>query len=451
MDVETFYDGILAAIVVGEGEVAPVGAPIGLLAESQDEIAEAKAATSSSHSAPSAPPPPSPRKIVVTLSQEAYGKDKIDINSVVGRDRSMAEPMRRFGVGYALAMKKQESFIQASLVNLASERGIDLIRIDTEKPLVDQGPFDCVLHKMSGEDWKNQLEEYSVKNPNVLIIDSPDAIERLHNRISMLEVVTELDIQTQTETESFGIPKQIVIYDSVTLLDLNAWGGEGLKFPVIAKPLVADGSAKSHKMSLVFNQDGLNKLKPPIVLQEFVNHGGVIFKVYVVGDYVKCVKRKSLPDVSEEKLRTLEGSLSFSQVSNLTTRERNDDKYYKTMNLEDTEMPPQSFIADIARSLRRATKLHLFNFDVIRDTRIWNRYLIIDINYFPGYAKMPSYETVLTDFFWDVLNKKETDLGNVQVISCEKEARKLVGNNGCEGNDPVSPLSREETENPIQV
>ncbi|KAI7981301.1 hypothetical protein LOK49_Contig52G00007 [Camellia lanceoleosa] len=55
MDVETFYDGILAAIVVGEGEVAPVGAPIGLLAESQDEIAEAKAkaTTSSSHSAPS--------------------------------------------------------------------------------------------------------------------------------------------------------------------------------------------------------------------------------------------------------------------------------------------------------------------------------------------------------------------------------------------------------------
>ncbi|KAF5940201.1 hypothetical protein HYC85_021368 [Camellia sinensis] len=97
MDVETFYDGILAAIVVGEGEVAPVGAPIGLLAESQDEIAEAKAkaATSSSHSAPSAPPPPppppapaasvAPRKIVVTPFAKKLAKQhKIDINSVVG-------------------------------------------------------------------------------------------------------------------------------------------------------------------------------------------------------------------------------------------------------------------------------------------------------------------------------------------------------------------------------
>ncbi|KAM3322329.1 hypothetical protein P3S67_003480 [Capsicum chacoense] len=88
---------------------------------------------------------------------------------------------------------------------------------------------------------------------------------------------------------------------------------EWLKFLVIAKPLVADGNAKSPKMFLVFNKDGLRKLTPPIVLQEFGKHGGVIFKVYVVGDYVKCVKRKSLPDVKEDNLGRLESYLSFSQ------------------------------------------------------------------------------------------------------------------------------------------
>uniref|UniRef100_A0A803MU26 Dihydrolipoamide acetyltransferase component of pyruvate dehydrogenase complex n=1 Tax=Chenopodium quinoa TaxID=63459 RepID=A0A803MU26_CHEQI len=50
MDVETFYDGILAAIVVGEGDSAPVGAPIGILAESEEEIEEAKARASQSGS-----------------------------------------------------------------------------------------------------------------------------------------------------------------------------------------------------------------------------------------------------------------------------------------------------------------------------------------------------------------------------------------------------------------
>ncbi|XWS49539.1 hypothetical protein CRYUN_Cryun12cG0011600 [Craigia yunnanensis] len=369
----------------------------------------------------------------------------------------MAGDERRFEIGYGLLSKKENSFIRESLVNLAKSRGIDMVKIDRERPLVDQGPFDCVLHKLYGEDWKSQLEDFRSKNPNAVIVDSPDAIERLHNRISMLQVVSELKIENQSET--FGIPKQIVIYDQETLFDNQAW--ELLKFPVIAKPLVADGSAKSHKMALVFNHDGLNKLKPPIVLQEFVNHGGVIFKVYVVGEYVKCVKRKSLPDVSEEKLKSLEGSLPFSQVSNLATHEKSDDKYYKMMHLEDTELPPQSFMTDIAKGLRRAMKLNLFNFDVIRDTRFGNRYLIIDINYFPGYAKMPGYETVLTDFFCDIVNRKEREVvvekGLVeecsletmagtdgrQMLSCEVEVRKIVTNSCCSDG--------EEKENSIQV
>lgn len=315
---------------------------------------------------------------------------------------------RRYRIGYALAPKKQQSFVRDSLLSLARDRSIYLIKIDTVKLLIEQGPFDCVLHKFYGDDWRRQLADYKAKNPNVVIVDAPEAIERLHNRISMLQVVSELKI-VRNGGETFGIPKQIVIYDAETLRDTRSW--ERLKFPVIAKPLVADGSAKSHKMSLVYNHGGLSSLKPPIVLQEFVNHGEVIFKVYVVGQYVKCVKRKSLPDVSEEKLESLGGVLTFSQVSNLASNEKADEKYYKMMQLDDCEMPPLQFITDIARGLRQALKLNLFNFDVIRDTSLGNRYLVIDINYFPGYAKMPSYESVLTDFLWDLLDKNEGECG----------------------------------------
>ncbi|XP_074576719.1 dihydrolipoyllysine-residue acetyltransferase component 4 of pyruvate dehydrogenase complex, chloroplastic [Curcuma longa] len=109
MDVETFYDGILAAIVVPAGESAPVGAPIGLLAESEEEVALAKAqADSQSQSRPqpqaqSSPPvsPPSPpasaavttplavsegpRKTVTTPYAKKLAKQhKVDIGSVTG-------------------------------------------------------------------------------------------------------------------------------------------------------------------------------------------------------------------------------------------------------------------------------------------------------------------------------------------------------------------------------
>ncbi|XP_023914907.1 dihydrolipoyllysine-residue acetyltransferase component 4 of pyruvate dehydrogenase complex, chloroplastic isoform X1 [Quercus suber] len=104
MDVETFYDGILAAIVVPEGDSAPVGAPIGLLAETEDEIAEAKAKAKANSTSPpptSSPAPPisqpqpqpppskpvsdSPRKTVATPFAKKLAKQhKVNIESVVG-------------------------------------------------------------------------------------------------------------------------------------------------------------------------------------------------------------------------------------------------------------------------------------------------------------------------------------------------------------------------------
>jgi pyruvate dehydrogenase E2 component (dihydrolipoamide acetyltransferase) len=60
MDVETFYDGYLAAIMVEEGGVAAVGSAIALLAESQEEIEEAKSKASASSSSSSLTRDPTP-------------------------------------------------------------------------------------------------------------------------------------------------------------------------------------------------------------------------------------------------------------------------------------------------------------------------------------------------------------------------------------------------------
>ncbi|NEO88261.1 MAG: 2-oxo acid dehydrogenase subunit E2, partial [Spirulina sp. SIO3F2] len=69
MDVESFHGGFLATILVNEGEEAPVGSAIALLAETEAEIEEAKAkgaaspqpaaAPAATESAPAAAPAPS--------------------------------------------------------------------------------------------------------------------------------------------------------------------------------------------------------------------------------------------------------------------------------------------------------------------------------------------------------------------------------------------------------
>lgn len=306
--------------------------------------------------------------------------------------------------------------MQDSLICLARDRGIILVPIDISLPLTEQGPFDFIVQKIYGDEWKSRIKEYSQKYPDVPIIDPPEMVEKLRDRISMLDVVNQIDVSQEKET--FGIPKQVVVYDQKGLSDDISDALNILSFPIIAKPLAASGTDASHKMELVFHRDGLLKLKPPIVLQEFVNHGGVIFKVYVAGDHVNCVKRKSLPDISEEKLKRCEGSVQFSLISNMSMKDHKaeEGKYYEKMHLEDAVMPPISFVTDIARGLRRAMGLNLFNFDVIRDAKIGNHYVVVDINYFPGYAKMPSYETVLTDFFCDIVRKYTKQDGKLDSV-----------------------------------
>ncbi|KAL9246171.1 hypothetical protein vseg_019740 [Gypsophila vaccaria] len=100
MDVETFYDGILAAIVVPEGHSAPVGAPIGLLAETDADIPLAKAQAASAASPPpssaaepASPPPPAPPVAPASVGREGVAtpfakklakQHKVDLGSLKG-------------------------------------------------------------------------------------------------------------------------------------------------------------------------------------------------------------------------------------------------------------------------------------------------------------------------------------------------------------------------------
>ena len=55
MDVETFHDGFLAAVLVPAGESAPVGSAIALLAESEEEIPLARSQAANFSSSAAAP------------------------------------------------------------------------------------------------------------------------------------------------------------------------------------------------------------------------------------------------------------------------------------------------------------------------------------------------------------------------------------------------------------
>ncbi|KAH1057711.1 hypothetical protein J1N35_035776 [Gossypium stocksii] len=316
-------------------------------------------------------------------------------------------------VGYALTSKKVESFLKPKLEGLARNKGILFVAIDQNRPLSDQGPFDIVLHKLTGKEWRQILEEYRRTHPEVTVLDPPDAIQHLHNRQSMLQCVADMNLSDTYG--KVGVPRQLVIKrDSSSIPD--AVTKAGLILPLVAKPLVADGSAKSHELSLAYDEYSLQKLEPPLVLQEFVNHGeqwqflyglitvvlfsnfnvcvgGVLFKVYIVGEAIKVVRRFSLPDVTKRELSKNAGVFRFPRVSCAAASADDAD-----LDPSVAELPPRPLLERLAKELRRGLGLRLFNLDIIREHGRRDHFYVIDINYFPGYGKMPGYEHIFTDF-----------------------------------------------------
>ncbi|KAK4560058.1 hypothetical protein RGQ29_009020 [Quercus rubra] len=302
-------------------------------------------------------------------------------------------------VGYALTSKKTKSFLQPKLEDQARIKGIFFVAIDQSKPLSDQGPFDVVMHKLLGKEWRQIIEDYRQTHPEVTVLDPPDAIQHLRNRQFMLQAVADLNLSDSYG--KVGVPRQLVIKKDASSIP-DAVTKSGLILPLVAKPLIADGSAKSHELSLAFDQNSLQKLEPPLVLQEFVNHGGVLFKVYIVGETIKVVRRFSLPDdVCKRELSKNAGVYHVPRVSCAAASA--DDA---NLDPRVAELPPRPLLEKLAKELRNRLGLRLFNLDIIREHGSGDHFYVIDINYFPGYGKMPGYEHIFTDFLLNLVQGK---------------------------------------------
>lgn len=317
------------------------------------------------------------------------GSDVAEENWVIPGSGAAGQSEKKVVVGFALTKKKVKSFLQPKLLSLARKKGISFVQIDHSCPLSEQGPFDVILHKLTGQEWRQSLEGFQEEHPEVTVLDPPYAIQSVYNRQSMLQEVAALNLSNSYG--KVGVPKQLVVTGDPFSIPMEVQKA-GLSFPIVAKPLVIDGTAKSHELSLAFDLSSLSLLDPPLVLQEFISHGGVMFKVYIVGETIKVVRRKSLTNVDENDL-CKKGVIRFPRVSCAAASA-------DEANLEPgvAELPPKSLLESLAKELRRRLGLRLFNLDMIRKYGTKDQFYVIDINYFPGFGKMPGYEQIFTDF-----------------------------------------------------
>lgn len=73
--------------------------------------------------------------------------------------------------------------------------------------------------------------------------------------------------------------------------------------------------------------------------------------------------------------------------------------------------PPEWVVKGIAHALQRALGLQLFNFDMLVPTSTGDGslYHVVDINYFPGYEKLPFHTERLVNFLSAVISGSARD------------------------------------------
>ncbi|KAM6254878.1 inositol-tetrakisphosphate 1-kinase isoform 2-T3 [Spheniscus humboldti] len=305
------------------------------------------------------------------------------------------------------------------------KRGVEVVQLDLTKPIEDQGPLDVIIHKLTDVileadqndsqslELVHRFQEYIDAHPETIILDPLPAIRTLLDRSKSYELIRQIEAYMQDEricSPPFMELTSACGEDTLQLIEKN-----GLAFPFICKTRVAHGT-NSHEMAIIFNQEGLKAVRPPCVIQSFINHNAVLYKVFVVGESYTVVKRPSLKNFSagisdRESIFFNSHNVSKPESSSVLTAAEVCLVQRTSMTVCPSgfpyrdpldkiegvfERPNDDVIREISKALRQALGVSLFGIDIIINNQT-GQHAVIDINAFPGYEGV-------SEFFTDLLN-----------------------------------------------
>jgi len=300
-------------------------------------------------------------------------------------------------VGIYLIEKTRKSLkLPDNLTKYSNHSNIEIVIIDTERTLDEQGPFDVIIHKVL--EWYQFGAEVGEKR----LVNLIEYVERCAYRVKLLDPIEDV-LKVADRYYSFQVLKKcefkmngIKVYVPTTLyIDeqtdiLKEVNFHNVKFPIIAK----NCDSENHEMSIIFSESNLADISMPCVVQEFVNHSSILYKVCVVNRKLFICERPSVKNLQTGTVDTVtfdSMTVSKRNVHNSLLHDKNPlSLKFRTCLTSEENLLNSDVVMEIVNRIQTQLNLTLFGFDIIIDDKTGD-YVIIDLNYLPSYDAVNSY------------------------------------------------------------
>uniref|UniRef100_A0AAZ3SWP2 Inositol-1,3,4-trisphosphate 5/6-kinase n=1 Tax=Oncorhynchus tshawytscha TaxID=74940 RepID=A0AAZ3SWP2_ONCTS len=341
-------------------------------------------------------------------------------------------------VGYWLSEKKIKKMNFLVFVDMCRKRGIEMVQLDLSRPLEEQGPLDVIIHKLADLILADQndtqalllvqsVQDYIDTHPEMVVLDPLPAIRTLLDRCKSYQLIRRLE--DCMKDERICSPPFMVLRSECGTDTLKHIQKHGITFPFICKT----PNSNSHEMAIIFSEEDLKDVKPPCVIQNFINHDAVLYKVYVVGEAYYVVERPSIRNFPSGPAGQIYPIPSFKMYSFPTvyntqplqlpgfcfperkpiffhSHDVSKPECASDLNSRDnvegvSRVPIDDVIREISRCLRRELDVSLFGIDIIISNQT-GQHAVIDINAFPGYEGVPEFFDDLLSHLTSVLQER---------------------------------------------
>jgi len=244
---------------------------------------------------------------------------------------------------------------------------------------------------------------YAKNHPGVIIVDPLEPVCSLLDRTRSYQVMKECEIISE-EGIRVMVPNFVQIDELDYKQNLKQIENAGVSFPMVCKPVIADGSDVSHKMAIIFNEEGIKDLMPPCVVQKFVNHDARLFKVYVAGNNRYLVQRPSIKNFYNTGAKDRKTIFFLSNEMSKT----DSASYLHELDEDNSEKctadPDDELLLKLVDKLEQKLNLTMFGIDVIVEKGT-GHHVVVDINYFPGYDGAPLFPENFAKYVHELLDK----------------------------------------------